>query len=351
MKATDTSGNCYFAPAPPLEALRTVLSMAMTCCGDHRPLWDPLSPHRQQLSFIDVKRAYFNAKVDRDAAPCFVELPPEDPDKGKMCGELLRHMYGTRPAADGWQEEYSTDLVRMGFVQGIASPNVFWHKAKKISCTVHGDDFTSTGPADALDWFETSVSEEYEISVGPRLGPGPSDAKEARALNRVITWHEDRIDYEADPRQAERLIKDCGLTGANPMSTPGVKISFQEHEADVPIDQKLFTAFRGSAARANYLSADRIDCQYACKEVCRSMSSPTEQSWKALKRIGRYLCGKPRLVYSYRRQELSAIDVYVDTDWAGCARTRKSTSGGAVMLGRHDQALVVDSTKRDAKQR
>ena len=35
------------------------------------------------------------------------------------------------------------------------------------------------------------------------------------------------------------------------------------------------------------------------------------------------------------RQELSAIDVYVDTDWAGCARTRKSTSGGAVMLGRH----------------
>ena len=335
LKATDTSGNCYFAPAPPLEALRTVLSMAMTCCGDHRPLWDPLSPHRQQLSFIDVKRAYFNAKVDRDAAPCFVELPPEDPDKGKMCGELLRHMYGTRPAADGWQEEYSTALVRMGFVQGIASPNVFWHKAKKISCTVHGDDFTSTGPADALDWFETSVSEEYEISVGPRLGPGPSDAKEARALNRVVTWHEDRIDYEADPRQAERLIKECGLTGANPMSTPGVKISFQEHEADVPIDQKLFTAFRGSAARANYLSADRIDCQYACKEVCRSMSSPTEQSWKALKRIGRYLCGKPRLVYSYRRQELSAIDVYVDTDWAGCARTRKSTSGGAVMLGRH----------------
>ena len=335
LKATDTSGNSYFAPAPPLEALRTVLSLAMTKCGDHQPVWDPLSPHRQQLSFIDVKRAYFNAKVDREAAPCFVELLPEDPDKGKMCGELLRHMYGTRPAADGWQEEYSTALVRMGFVQGIASPNVFWHKARKISCSVHGDDFTSTGPADALDWFETSVGQEYEITLGPRLGPGPDDAKETRALNRVVTWHEDRVEYEADPRQAERLIGECGLTGANPMSTPGVKISYQEHTADVPLETKLFTAFRGSAARANYLSADRIDCQYACKEVCRSMATPTQQSWKALKRIGRYLCGKPRLVYSYRRQELSAIDVYVDTDWAGCARTRKSTSGGAVMLGKH----------------
>ena len=84
LKATDNSGNSYFAPAPPLEALRTVLSLAMIRCGDHQPVWDPLSPHRAQLSFIDVKRAYFNAKVDREAAPCFVELPPEDPDKGKM---------------------------------------------------------------------------------------------------------------------------------------------------------------------------------------------------------------------------------------------------------------------------
>ena len=65
------------------------------------------------------------------------------------------------------------------------------------------------------------------------------------------------------------------------------------------------------------------------------MATPTEQSCKALRRIGRYLCGRPRLVYSYKRQELSAIDVYVDTDWAGCARTRKSTSGGTVMLGSH----------------
>ena len=108
-------------------------------------------------------------------------------------------MYGTRPAADGWQEECSTALVRMGFVQGLASPNVFKHEEKKISCSVHGDDFTSSGPADALDWFETSVASEYEISIGPRLGPGPNDAKQARALNRVITWCDDRIEYEGTP--------------------------------------------------------------------------------------------------------------------------------------------------------
>ena len=167
------------------------------------------------------------------------------------------------------------------------------------------------------------------------MGPGPGDATEARVFNRDITWRDDGIEYEADPRQAERLIEECGLTEANPMSTPGVKISYQEHAADAPLPLSLHKPFRGLSARANYLSADRIDEQYHCKEVCRSMAGPTSQSLKALERIGRYFIGRPRLVYSFPRQELSTIDVHVDTDWAGCARTRKSTSGGAVMLGRH----------------
>ena len=119
------------------------------------------------------------------------------------------------------------------------------------------------------------------------------------------------------------------------MSTPGAKATYQDHESGKGLEKHLHTAFRGSAARSNYLSADRIDCQYACREVCRSMSSPTEQSWKALKRLSRYLCGAPRLFYTYRKQEINAIDVYFDTDWAGCVKTRESASGGAVMHGRH----------------
>jgi hypothetical protein len=43
----------------------------------------------------------------------------------------------------------------------------------------------------------------------------------------------------------------------------------------------------------------------------------------------------PRLVYVYKRQEADHVDVYTDTDWAGCVKTRKSTSGGCVLLGGH----------------
>jgi len=122
LKALDKSGQSYFAPAPPLEALRTVLSLATSKIGSHQPDWNPLSPEGQQVSFVDVKRAYFNAKLDPLSKPVFVDLPPEDPDSEGMCAQLLRHMYGTRGAADGWQEEYSTALISLGFRQGESCP-------------------------------------------------------------------------------------------------------------------------------------------------------------------------------------------------------------------------------------
>ena len=40
-----------------------------------------------------------------------------------------------------------------------------------------------------------------------------------------------------------------------------------------------------------------------------------------------------RLVWTYPYQRAEGIDIYSDTDWSGCPRTRKSTSGGVVMVG------------------
>ncbi len=252
-----------------------------------------------------------------------------------MCGLLLRHMYGTRAAADGWREEYSCFLVsKLGFAQGTASPCLFRHPARQIALSVHGDDFTAAGSKRDLDWYEAAMKEHYELNLQPRLGPG-DDAKEAVILNRIIRWTEEGVEMEADPRQAGKLIGECGMEGVNSVATPGVRMSFAEAENDKPLADHLHTAFRGAAARANYLAADRLDCQFATKEVCRWMAKPTNSSWQALKRVCRYLVGLPRLVHVYRWQEVNTVDVYTDTGWNGCPRTRKSTSGGCVLLGSH----------------
>ena len=98
-------------------------------------------------------------------------------------------------------------------------------------------------------------------------------------LNRIICWCQHGLEYEADPRQVEKLLTECGLTGANPVATSGLRLSFAEAEKGNDLEKFRLTAFRGAAARANYLAADRIDCQFAAKEICRWMSTPTENPW------------------------------------------------------------------------
>jgi hypothetical protein len=200
---------------------------------------------------------------------------------------------------------------------------------------VHGDDLTTVGPKDSLDWFKNTLEQHYELEESARLGPGPGDAKEARVLNRLVRWTAHGVEYEADPRQAERLLRDLKLAGAKSVGTPGVKPTLEQTEKDVVLPDSKHSPFRAVAARANYLAADRPETQFAAKEICRWMSAPTEQSLGALKRLGRFLDGHRRLVYAYPWQRAAGIDVYSDTDWAGCLRTRKSTSGGCLMLGKH----------------
>ena len=169
--------DAIFAPTPPLEALRTALSLAATDLPGRQPRCrDPLSEDRVQVSFVDISRAYFNASTDPEN-PTYVQLPAEDPDSGRdVCGLLLKHMYGTQRAAEGWQSEYSSTLVdKLGFQQGIACPCMFVQAERDIVITVHGDDFTAVGPKRQLDLYESMLEKSYELTKGGRLGPGASD--------------------------------------------------------------------------------------------------------------------------------------------------------------------------------
>ena len=64
------------------------------------------------------------------------------------------------------------------------------------------------------------------------------------------------------------------------------------------------------------------------------MANPLDTDWNRLKRLARYLQSRTRCVteYPYAERE-QVINVWVDADFAGCKRTRRSTSGGAVMWG------------------
>ena len=88
----------------------------------------------------------------------------------------------------------------------------------------------------------------------------------------------------------------------------------------------------------NYLSQDQADIGFLTKERCREFAIPNRNSQGNLKRVCRHLAGKPRLVHQYNWGDGVEVDqrleVFVDTDLAGCKETRRSTSGGVCLLNR-----------------
>ena len=151
-------------------------------------------------------------------------------------------------------------------------------KDKDIATSVHGDDFIRVGARCDLDWLKAALEKRYEFHTGGRFGPGTDDASEILVMNRVIRWTSIGIEYEADPRQAERLLEGLALdSGCKTPATTEVKPLAEQLKEDVRLPASGFTEFRGLAARSNYLPADSIDLQCAVKEVCHFISAPTEK--------------------------------------------------------------------------
>ena len=125
-------------------------------------------------------------------------------------------------------------------------------------------------------------------------------------------------------RAAQRRIEDVDDEGVS------------EGDGNEPLDARVTSLFRAAAARANYLALDRPELSFASKELCRRMSSPRQCDLWELRRVCRFLRGAPRVVYEFPWQaEGGALQVYADTDFAGCLATRRSTSGGCALIGRH----------------
>eukprot|EP00972_Heterocapsa_arctica_P109931 16186930-Heterocapsa_arctica.AAC.1 len=170
-----------------------------------------------EVSFVDAPRAFFNS-------PChehiYVDLPSEDYQEGK-CGRLLRWMYGTRKAASKWEDQSSSVLLKTGFSKGEASPCAFFHESRQLRCVVHGDDFTTLGNDTDLDWMKKTLQQAFEVKVRGRLGSGERDVREIRILNRIARCTADGFVWESDPRHAELILQQLGLTSASSLSSPG----------------------------------------------------------------------------------------------------------------------------------
>jgi len=322
-----------FSATPPYEALRLIISSLMS----------PRTPEEQEhvLTFIDISRAHPHAPMRRDL---WIKLPAEDPraHEPNICGKLLKCLYGSRDAGQSFELLVHDFMTSRGFQVGLFTPCTFYHRDKGLTVYVYGDNFVVKGTRSQNDQFVSDLGTEMIANVEGVLGPDPSkgDSLEVVCLNKIFRWvpgtvgNPDAIEIEADPRHVDIITHTLGLTKASKaVVTPGLK---DKGTAGTPLRDEDIRTFRSLTMRAAYIAEDRPDIKFATKELARWMQAPTSIAWEALKRLGRYLLGTPRLVQRFERQPFQTICVgYSDSDHAGCLRTRRSTSGTVLMHGKH----------------
>ena len=96
---------------PLFEAIKILLSLAVT----EGVGYSKGSKHKgMKLDFIDVRRAYFQARARRSV---YVKLPDEDYEEGKV-GKLLKSMYGTRACSTELGREIQRGTPGIGIQTG-----------------------------------------------------------------------------------------------------------------------------------------------------------------------------------------------------------------------------------------
>ena len=126
-------------------------------------------------------------------------------------------------------------------------------------------------------------------------------------------------------------MKKFGLESANSVKTPmSPNVKLIVDLLGKSVDPSLYRSMIGSLL---YLTASRPDISYNVRVCARYQANPKELHMSALKRIINYVKTTANFGVWYIKDTNDILAGYSNTDWAGNADDRKSTSGGCFYVG------------------
>nr|GFB12671.1 hypothetical protein [Tanacetum cinerariifolium] len=141
----------------------------------------------------------------------------------------------------------------------------------------------------------------------------------------LVKQNKDGIFISQDKYVAE-ILRKFGLTEGKLASTPidTEKPLLKDPNGD-DVDVHTYRSMIGSLM---YLTSSRPDIMFAVCACVRFQVTPKASHLHAVKRIFRYLKGKPHLGLWYPKDSPFDLVAYSDSDYAGAGLDRKSITGG-----------------------
>ncbi|GJW70983.1 putative ribonuclease H-like domain-containing protein [Tanacetum coccineum] len=290
---------------------------------------------------MDVKSAFLYGKIDEEV---YVSQPPGfiDPKYPKKVYKVVKALYGLHQAPRAWYATLSTFLLKSGYISGTIDKTLFIKKDKNdiMLVQVYVDDIIfGLTKRSWCDEFEALMKSRFQMSSMGEL---------TFFLGLQVKQKEDGIFISQDKYVAE-ILKKFDFASVKTASTPieTQKPLVKDEEAS-DMDVHLYRSMIGSLM---YLTASRSDIMFAVCACSRFQVTPKTSHLNAVKRIFRYLKGKPKLGLWYPRVSSFDLEAYSDSDYAGANLNRKSTTGGCQFLGRRliswqckKQTIVATST-------
>ncbi|CAL1147466.1 unnamed protein product [Cladocopium goreaui] len=188
----------------------------------------------------------------------------------------------------------------------------------------HVDDIRAAGPSEALTHL---FEQELPRHCGVQAGELEKEGTAVEYLGRTKVRSEDAILTIPDEKHRQAVISAAGISARDRSEVPSKQLNLLE---TTPLSEEEAKRYRSAVGSAIYLSLDRRDIQYAVKEAARHMSQPRQCDMKAVKTLAAYLQTHPTVGRVVTCDPPSAtgewsIELYSDSDWAGCLESRRST--------------------------
>ncbi|GJS17011.1 putative ribonuclease H-like domain-containing protein [Tanacetum coccineum] len=288
---------------------------------------------------MDVKSAFLYGTIEEEV---YVTQPPgfKDPDHPDKVYKVVKALYGLHQAPRAWYETLANNLLGNRFKRGKIDQILFIKKQKGdiLLVQVYADDiiFGSTNK-ELCTGFEKLMKDKFQMSSMGEL---------TFFLGLQVQQKEDGIFISQD-KYVAKILKKFNYTDVKSASTPVdlEKPLVKDGDAD-DVDVHLYRSMIGSLM---YLTASRPDIVFAVCACARFQVTPKTSHLLAVKRIFRYLKGKPTLGLWYSRDSPFELVAYTDSDYAGATQDRKSTTGGYLLTKGFDagrfQYLVSSMSK------
>ena len=263
-------------------------------------------------------------------------IPPKEYYPGQNClWRLKRAMYGLKQAPALWQQHFCSTMLKLGMRRCKADPNLYCHPSGDLYVLCYVDDLLVCGKHQLAVQFTKDLEKEVLLKIEAELKPG----KSVNFLGRVLRHNGDSVDICMPQDYITKTLDLYNMVKAKAVGTTGTTSFSHRLVLGDPLSADEHKVYRTAVGKLLWLALIRPDTSYATKELSRDLTAPTNRSLLKLKHLLGYLAGTKDYVHRLRAGiTLSSnkctfdLDCFVDSDWAGCQRTRKSTSGVVVKL-------------------